>query len=57
VDTKKPATLKGCGLCAMSEADLQLEEFRNQLKLLQPHSLFVRRRLLLGKAVNIAAPQ
>jgi hypothetical protein len=36
---------------------LALSLFFNQLKLLRQHSLFVRRWLLLGKAVNIAATQ
>lgn len=51
---KKPATLLGRGLAVSTETDQHLFA---SMALLQLHSIFVRGRLLLGQAVDIAAAQ
>jgi len=52
--TKKPATVLGRGLgwnTALTQCSLSLKA------LLQPHSISLRSWLLLGQAMDIAAPQ
>ncbi len=53
-DTKKPATLQGCGLAVGAETG---EHPASAMTLLQVHSVFVRGWLLLGQAMDITATQ
>ncbi len=53
-DTKKPAAVQGRGL-AISAMNGYCRAVAQTL--LQLHSVFVRRRLLLGQAMDIAATQ
>ncbi len=53
--TRSPWWLRALG--DAKNENVCLSRFSNELKLLQLHSLFVRRWLLLGKAVDIAASQ
>jgi hypothetical protein len=53
-NTKKPAALSGCGLAADAKKYMRPSAFEALLHL---HSVFLRRRLLLGQAVDIATPQ
>lgn len=54
LDTKKPATFLGRGLAVSTET---WEYATTPQTLLQLHSIFVRRGLLLGQAMDIAAAQ
>ena len=53
-DTKKPATCLGRGLVVEDRTD---QHRFILIALLQLHSIFVRRWLLLGQAMNIATAQ
>lgn len=54
LDTKKPTALRGRGLAVNART-----EWRPVVAptLLQPHSIFLRGRLLLGQAMDIAPTQ
>jgi hypothetical protein len=57
MDTKKPATLMGRGLAASTKTASNSTAMQTGMALLQLHSVFVRGRLLLGQAMDIAAAQ
>ncbi len=55
--TKKPANLTGRGLAVSAQNMAHSIAVKPGTRLLQVHSVFVRRRLLLGQAVDVTAPQ
>jgi hypothetical protein len=55
--TKKPANLTGRGLAVSAQNMAHSIAVKPGTRLLQVHSVFVRGRLLLGQAVDVAAPQ
>jgi hypothetical protein len=55
--TKKPTNLAGRGLAVSAETAARPIAAQPGIRLLQVHSVFVRRWLLLGQAVDVAAPQ
>jgi hypothetical protein len=57
LDTKKPTNLTGRGLGVSAHTVARSIAVQSGIRLLQVHSVFVRGRLLLGQAVDIAAPQ
>jgi hypothetical protein len=57
MDAKKPTNLTGRGLAVSVRSATRSIAVQPGIKLLQVHSVFVRSRLLLGQAVNVATPQ
>ena len=55
--TKKPTPQRGRGLAVRTLIATYPITVRIGIRLLQVHSVFVRGRLLLGQAVNVAAAQ
>ncbi len=55
--TKKPTNLTGRGLAVSAQTAAHPIAAQPGIRLLQVHSVFVRRRLLLGQAVDVATPQ
>ena len=56
-DTKKPTNLTGRGLAVSARTAARPIAVQPGIGLLQVHSVFVRGRLLLGQAVDVATPQ
>lgn len=57
MNTKKPTNLTGRGLAVSAQTTARSIAVQPGTRLLQVHSVFVRRWLLLGQAVDVAAPQ